>query len=229
MSKTFPSETSSYESSECDASTIIAKTEGPGDGSDDKQDMTTALDHLRFDQFRFEPTSLPSQEPTASTDFFEIRLEISMSESASSRVGSDHSVHTMSSLQFHMRTLFGVIDDFVPKYQRWLFSRINEFSKAADEALNLLYTGSRGETHYSSMSGSGSSPNSDQTNSIGTSLLSLIPGGGNRGNDEDDDGSLNQNLNPSIDQPHLSCPREFACPFYKRDHENREWRDCSTK
>ncbi|CAG9970380.1 unnamed protein product [Clonostachys byssicola] len=221
-----PSETSGYESSESGASTAIATREGPGDDSDDITDMATALYHLRFGSM-----SLPSQESTALTDSFDIQHERSVSESAASykSVGSDQSVSTKNSFQSHMRTLFGDIDDFVSKYPGRLFSQINEFANAADEAQNLLYTGPGGENYYGSVSGSGSSPNSDQANSNSTGLISHIPGSGNRGNDNDDDGSPNQNLNWNMHQPHHSGPREFACPFYKRDHENRELRDCSKK
>lgn len=228
-SRLLPPKTSGNKPRQSDASTVITGTEGPGDDSNDIKDMTTALYHLRF-----ESTSLPSQESTASTDFYDVQHERSVSESAASHksVGSDQSVITKNSFRFHMKTLFGDfgdIDDFVSKYSAWLFSQINEFSNAADEAQNLLYAGPGGENYYGSVSGSGSSPNSDQANSNGTGLLLHIPGGGNRGNDNDDDGSPNQNLNSSMQQPHHSDPREFACPFYKRAHENRQCSDCSKK
>ncbi|CAI6094826.1 unnamed protein product [Clonostachys chloroleuca] len=225
-SRILPSETSDYEPSESDASTVIATTECPGDGSNDITDMTTALSHLRL-----RSSSLPSQESALSTGFFDIQHERPMSESAASHesADSDQSVDTMNSFQFHMTTLFGVIDGFVSKHLGWLYSQIDEFANVPKQSQSLLHTRSGGEYNYGSVSGSGSSPNSVQANSNGTSLLPHIPETSNRGNDDEDDRPPSQISNSSIHQPHLSGPREFACPFYKRDHENRGWRDCSTK
>ncbi|CAI6043553.1 unnamed protein product [Clonostachys chloroleuca] len=214
--------TSGYESDDSDASTLIVAREERRETSHGFTGMVNALSDLRFGS-----ASVPSGEFRAFTGFTRTAGEGSVTNQES--IASNESVDSMISFYVyrHWKIIFDIIDNFISQNRAWVFSRINELSNAPEGgSQHQMHTGSGGEE---SRNGSGSSSNSEQVNSNGTTILAHISGTGNKDNNEDDDGSPGLHPNTGTEQAPVIVTKELACPFYKHNQENREWKTCSKR